>query len=250
MEFILKHKKKDSWSGVYKYKNCFDYIGPMLTRSGNAHTGLTKEDESRLEKALNFQEGQLAAYSQFWKTFAVKITNNELILNTDRPWDELQYLFLKNHKLVANGIADIKAGAHYVLINKDADAKEANRASRRRREALREFDKLSLEDMRKALRIYGYKADTMSAELVESKLFELIEKDPEAFFMKWVNNKNKDTEFIIHAGIAKNILRKSRNVYYYGTDIIGNSIDDAIAYINDKNNQDLKMAIMNELESK
>ena len=175
----------------------------MLTRSGNAHTGLTKEDESRLEKALNFQEGQLAAYSQFWKTFAVKITNNELILNTDRPWDELQYLFLKNHKLVANGIADIKAGAHYVLINKDADAKEANRASRRRREALREFDKLSLEDMRKALRIYGYKADTMSAELVESKLFELIEKDPEAFFMKWVNNKNKDTEFIIHAGIAK-----------------------------------------------
>ena len=45
-------------------------------------------------------------------------------------------------------------------------------------------------------------------------------------------------------------MRKTRNVYYYGTDIIGNSLDDTIAYLNSKANQDLKMVIMNEVESK
>lgn len=250
MEVVIRHKRRDPWSGVTKYKNCFDYIGPLLTRSGNVHTGLSEEDANRLEIALNFPKGQLAPYSAYWKTFAVKISNNELILDTFRPWDELQYLFLKNHKKVANGLGDSKPGADYVMINKDSEAQEANKIAKRKRDAIKEFDKLSLEDMRKALRIFGFKADTMSNELVENKLFEIVEKDPEAFFSKWVNNKTKNTEFIIHAAIAKNIMRKSRNVYYYGTEIIGNSLEDTIGYLDNKSNQDLRMAIMNEIESK
>ena len=104
--------------------------------------------------------------------------------------------------------------------------------------------------MRKALRLYGFKSDAMSNELIESKLFELVEKDPNKFFLIWVNNKSKNTQFIIEAAVAKNIIRKSRNIFYYGTDIIGNSMEDAIAYLDDKKNQDLKMVIMQEIESK
>ena len=104
--------------------------------------------------------------------------------------------------------------------------------------------------MRKALRLYGYKSDAMSNEVVESKLFELVEKDPNKFFLIWVNNKTKNTQFIIEAAIAKNIIRKSRNVYYYGTDIIGNSLEDAIGYLDDKKNQDLRLVIIQETEAK
>ena len=104
--------------------------------------------------------------------------------------------------------------------------------------------------MRKALRLYGYKGETMSSELVESKLFELVEKDPNRFFMIWVNNKSRNTQFLIEAAIAKNIIRKSRNIYYYGTDIIGNSLEDAVSHLDDKNNQDLKLTILQETESK
>lgn len=78
-----------------------------------------------------------------------------------------------------------------------------------------------------------------------SKLFELVEKDPEKFFLKWVNNKTKNAEFTIQAAIAKNIMRKNKNAYYYGTEIIGTSIDDAVAFLDNKNNQDLKMTILN-----
>ena len=192
----------------------------------------------------------MAPYSRYWVTFIVKVTNKELLLDTSRPWDELQYLFLKNHHRVAIGLNDLKPGADFVLINKDSEAQESNRLNKKKRDAIKEFDKMSLEDMRKCLRLFGYKADTMSAELVESKLFEQVESSPEKFFSKWVNNKTKNTEFIIEAAIAKNIMRKNKNAYLYGTDIIGTSLEDAVIYLDEKKNQDLKLTILNELESK
>ena len=137
-----------------------------------------------------------------------------------------------------------------MLINKESEAQESNRLNKLKRNAIKEFDKMSLEDMRKCLRLYGYKSDTMSAELVESKLYSLVEDNPNKFFTKWVNNKSRSTEVIIESALAKNILRKSKNVYYYGTDIIGSSLVDTIAYLDDPKNQDLKLTITQELESK
>lgn len=250
MEVVLKKKTKDPWAKVIKYKNCFDYIAPYWTRSGNIYTGLSSDDEKRLEKKLGFEEGKLAKSSEYWVTFCVKLGDQEKVLDTENPWDELQYLFLKGHKRVATSIADIKPATDYVLINKEAEAQESNRLNRRKRDAIKDFDKMSLEDMRKCLRLYGYKADSMSAELVESKMYQLVEKDPEKFFNKWVNNKVKDTEYIIAQAISKNIMRKSRNVYYHGTDIVGNSLSDTIAYMNDPKNQDLKLTILDEINSK
>ena len=250
MEVILKFKSKDPWAGITKYKNCFDYIAPYWTRSGNKYTGLSEEDAKRLEREIGYAEGHLSPFSEYWNTFAIKLTTKEIILHTERPYDELQYLFLKGHKRVANGINNVKPNTDYILINKDSEAEEANRINKVKRQAILEFNKLSLEDMRKALRLYGYKSDAMSSEVVESKLFELVENDPNKFFLIWVNNKIKNTQFIIEAAVAKNVMRKSRNVYYYGTDIIGSSIDDAVSYLDDKKNQDLKMVIMQEIESK
>ena len=250
MEVILRFKSKDPWAGITKYKNCYDYIAPYWTRSGNKYTGLTDEDKKRLESEIGYPDGHLSPFSDFWNTFAIKLTTKETILHTERPYDELQYLFLKGHKRVANGLNNVKPNNDYILINKDSEAEESNRLNKIKRQAIIEFNKLSVEDMRKALRLYGYKSDAMSNELVESKLFELVEKDPNKFFLIWVNNKTKNTQFIIEAAIAKNVMRKSRNVYYYGTDIIGSSLEDAIAYLDDKKNQDIRLVIIQETEAK
>lgn len=250
MQVILRHKGKDAWANVIKYKNCFDYISPYWTRSGNKYTGLNEEETKRLEKALGFAEGVLAPHSDYWNTFTVKLSEKELTLDTVNAWDELRYLFLKGHKRVAASLAEMKAGTDYVLINKESEAVEANKINQERRRAIKEFDKMSLEDMRKCLRLYGYKADTMSNELVENKLFNVVEENPSKFFLKWVDNKTKDTEVIIENAISKNIMRKNRNVYYHGTDIVGNSLQDAVAYLNAPANQDLKLTIIKEIESK
>lgn len=94
------------------------------------------------------------------------------------------------------------------MINRDSEAEEANKINKIKREAYREMDKMSIEDMRKCLRLYGIKSDTMSNELIEAKLTEQIEESPKKFIMKWVENPNKEINFVIEEAIAKNIIRK------------------------------------------
>lgn len=250
MEVILQFAHIDPWVGITKYKNCFDYIGTYLTRSGNKYTGLTVEDARRLEKELGFDENYLAPSSAHWKTYNIKLGAKKVVLHTEDPHDELAYLFLKGHKRVANGLINVTPNHDYVIINANAEAEENNRISRRKRDAFAEFNKMSIDNMRKCLRLYGIKSDNISNELVENKLFELIEKNPDRYFLLWVDNKNKETQFIIEEAVAKNIIRKSKTVYYYGTDVIGRSLEDAISYLNDKTNQDLKMAILESINVK
>lgn len=250
MEVIVRIIKTNPWTGITKWSTCYDYISSYWTRSGNLYTGLNAEDEARLEKEIGYAEGQLSPGSKFWDTFAIKIGRKDLILDTDRPEDELKYLFLKKHKRVANGLNNVTSSTDYVIINKDSEAKEVNKINKIKREAYREMDKMSIEDMRKCLRLYGIKSDTLSNEMVEAKLSEQIEAAPDKFIMKWVENPNKEITFVIEEAIAKNIIRKNRTQYFFGTDLIGNGIDDVIAYLNDKKNQDIKLAIMGEIKSK
>ena len=250
MEVVLKFARVNPWAGIAKYKNCYDYIGTYWTRAGNIHTGLSEEDARRLEKAMGYEEVHLAPTSSFWKTYSVRLGAKDVFLHTEKPEDELAYLFLKNHKRVATGLSNIRPQHDYVLVNTDAEAEAANKLNKIKREAFAEFNKMSLEEMRKCLRIYGHKSDNISNELVESKLFELIEKDPRKFFLLWIDNKNKDTQYVLETAISKNVIRKSKNVYYYGTDVIGRSQDDAISFLKEKSNQDILMAIMQEIESK
>ena len=247
----LKIKKKNPWAGVLKYsKSCFDYISPYYTRSGSIYTGLTPEDEKYYEKALGYPEGHLAKSSEFWTTFCVKIGTRTMLLDDAIPRQAMIIKFLSGHKRVATSLDKMDAGKDYLLINREAEAIEANKSNKLRRDAIKEFDKLTLEQMRKCLRLFGVKADTMSNELVESTLFGLVDKNPKQFFAKWVDNKSKETEFLLESAIAKGVIRKDRTQYYYGTELFADSLQEAIAYLDAKKNQDLKLSIINQVENK
>ena len=246
----LKIKKKNPWIGLVKYRNCFDYIAPYFTRSGSIYTGLTPEDEKYFEKALGYEEGHLAKTSDFWQTFCVKVGTRTLLLDDSIPRQAMIIKFLSDHKRVATSLDKLDAGKDYLLINREAEAIEANKQNKLRRDAIKEFDKLSLDQMRQCLRLFGMSSDRMSNELVESTLFGLVDKQPKKFFDKWVNNKAKDTEFLLEQAISKGVIRKDKTHYFYGTDMFADSLDEAIAYLDNKKNQDLKLAIINETENK
>ena len=246
----LKLRKKNPWAGLVKYKNCFDYIAPYFTRSGSIYTGLTPEDEKKFEKELGYAEGTLAKSSPFWQTFTVKIGSRSMILDDQFPRQEMIIKFLSGHKRVATSLDKLTAGKDYLLINRQAEAIEQNKINKLRRDAIKQFDKLTLDEMRKCLRLFGVKADRMSNELVESTLFGLVDKQPKRFFEKWIDNKSKETEFILEEAIAKGVIRKDKTHYFYGSDMFADSLEDAIAYLDDKKNQDLKLSIINETQNK
>ena len=104
MEVIVRMTKVNPWTGLIKWSNCFDFISSYWTRSGSRYTGLKADKARELEQKMGKAEGELDPDSTFWDTFAIKIGKKELVINTDRPEGELQYLFLLGHKRVANGI--------------------------------------------------------------------------------------------------------------------------------------------------
>lgn len=236
MEVIVRMTKVNPWTGLIKWSNCFDFISSYWTRSGSRYTGLKADKARELEQKMGKAEGELDPDSTFWDTFAIE--------------GELQYLFLLGHKRVANGIDKVTPSTDYVLINKEAEAEQINKANKVKRDAYRALDKMSLEDMRKCLRLLGIKADTMSNELVEARLGENVEADPARFIRIWVDNPNKEINFVIEEALSKNIIRKNRASYYFGTDLIGNGLEDVIAYLKDKKNQDIYLSIMSEIKSK
>jgi hypothetical protein len=247
MEVRIKHIRSQEWSGIHKYPNCTDLFRPYLTRSGRLHTGISPEDAERLGELLG---EDLRPSSKFWKTFSIRLGTSDVVLHTEDPFEELKYLFLKNHKRISNSIEEIFPGTLYYISVKEEEAKEANKRSRSRRKAYKEFDKLTPEEMRKALRIYGYKSDGMSDEVVEQRLMTLLETNPDKFFEKWVDNKNRATEFLVKDAISKNVIRKNRNIYSYGTTVLGNTLELAILFLDNKENSDIKAAIINESEVK
>ena len=247
MKVIVKTINKNVWAGVAQYKNCSTWLAPYLTRTGRRYTGMTESDEKRLGEKLRMD---LSVNSMFWVSFHIKMGTKDLILDLDDPYDELRYIFLKDHKRVANGLADRKPTANYVIINEEAEAKETNIRNKIKRQALREFDKMSITDMRKCLRIIGHKADEMSSEVVEQKLGDFVEENPALFISKWVNNVRKETEFLIQEAVAKNVLRKNKNIYTYGTDVIGHNLEEVVVFLENPENQDLKFAITKETTTK
>lgn len=246
----LKIKKKNPWGNFIKYKQCFDYIAPYFTRSGSIYTGLTPEEERYYEKALGYEEGHLSKTSDFWTNFCVKVGAQGVRLDDAFPRQEMIIKFLSGHKRVATSLDKLTAGKDYLLINREEEAIEANKINKIRREAIKEFDNLSLDQMRKCLRLFGVKSDNMSNELVESTLFTMVDKNPNKFFDKWINNKKKETEFILEEAIAKGVIRKDKTHYFYGSDMFADSLEDAVAYLDDKKNQDLKLSIINETQNK
>jgi hypothetical protein len=230
-----------------RYANCSYKIASYFTRTGRRYTGLTDLDEEELGTVLNVD---LKPNSDFWTDFFIEVKDRDVIIDTSLGAEEkLKYLFLKGHKNVSVG-SIVKAGAEFQLIEAETEAVVSNTRNRLKRRALLEFDKLTPDQMRKALRLYGYSSDNISNEVAESTLSRLVEEDPERFLTIWVDNTNKDIQYLLEEAAANNVIRKSKTVYKYGTDIIGYTLEDAIDYLKNPANQDLKKAILTQLETK
>lgn len=247
MRVILRPINRHTWSNVVKYKNCYDYVSPYFTRSGNRYTGLTHDDVERLGPILGVS---LIPSSSYWDNFFVRVGSEDVYLETEDPLDEIKYIFLKNHKRVKNSMFERKATADYLLINKDEEAKRENLFNKSKVDAISEFKQMSLTDMRKCLRLFGQNSENVSGEVVENSMFKLVEANPTSFMEKWVNNKNREIEVVLEQAIAKNIIRRSKNIYKYGSDVIGYSMVETIDFLNNPKNQDIKKSVLNAIDAK
>ncbi|MCK5016543.1 MAG: hypothetical protein KAS32_05655 [Candidatus Peribacteraceae bacterium] len=236
------------WAGVKNYKNCYEEIGPYMTRGGGAYSGmLSDEDRERIGILLG---KDLSVGSNVWHEFFIKTTGKDIIFDTEDPFDELRYLFCRGHKRVKESIFAHKATANFVLMNPEEESKKTNLFNKIKRNASAGFDKMTPEEMRKALRIFGKSAENLSPEVVENKLYDIVEGDPQGFLNKWTNNKTRETQYLIARAVSLNLLRKNKRHYTYGTDTVGHGIEEVITFLDDPKNQDIRFALQQGLEGK
>jgi hypothetical protein len=248
----LIKKEAERWAGVKFYKGCGESIGSYYTRSGRRYTGLEPEDAERYCKLLGYKEGHLSPDSTFWDNFGIKMTGDKefILLNTDDPYQEFHYKFLKGHKDVAFSLKDITPGKKWLLLHDELEANESNKNARLKRKAFQEFDKMTPDEMRKALRLYGINATNSNTEIVESTLFRIVEESPIKFIQIWVDNINKEVMFLIEEAVSKNVLRKANTTYKYGTDVLGYTIEETIEYLKNPAHRDLRITILSQIEGK
>ncbi len=251
MKIILRNARKNAWSNIGRFKACFLTLASYYMRSGALYTGLTEEEARTMEIKLGYQEGTLSRMSKFWETYAIRFNGEEdRIIDTDIPEEELQYLFLREHKRVQNGLANLKPGAEIIMINMESEAEEKNRINKVKRDALVALSKLGPKEMRQSLRIFGFNSDDMSDEIAENTLFDFVERNPGKFLERWVKNNNKLVEFLIDQAVSKQVIKKNRTTYKYGSEIIGHNREDAIDYLLNPQYQDIRVAIEQETEAK
>lgn len=237
-----------AWAGVKNYKNCYEDIGVYWTRTGMKWSGsLSDEDRERLGEKIG---KDLSRGSDFWEGFFIRTQGKDLVFHLEEPMDELRYLYCRGHKKVKNSIFEHKATANFVLINEDEEAKKTNLFNKVKRDANREFDKMTVGEMKKALRIFGKSAENMSSEVVENRLYDIIEANPQGFLEKWANNSKRDTQYLVERAVSLNIIRKNKRIYSYGTDTIGHGLEEVIDFLDDPKNQDVRFVIQDTIDGK
>lgn len=244
----VKPIKRETWSGFIRYKNTKDYISPHYDSTGSIVTGLTKEDEEKLGKEL---KKDLSPSSAFWREYAIIMTEKERVLNLDTPEGELAHKFLLANQRVANSETErhLWPAADYIIYSEEAEAKVKNEKFSLKRKAVTAFNELSAAEMRNILKLYpGFvNTESTSSEIVEAKLFEFMDKDPESFLLR-VKDKKLDEKIFLKDLVAARILRKNKTSYYYGEDFIGHDEESTISYLDDLKNQDLKIDLKQQLE--
>lgn len=251
---------KDQKSGklLSMYDNCKDYWVPGLDKNtGQLKTGLTEKDRKYFEKELQLQEGDLLGTAPFWSSFKVEIPREGLVLREGNIKDELTLKVIEADPQIAKSLIELKtkANAKYVLTNDSAEAKSSNNIRNVKAKAYATFYKLSQSETADALYLYGKDPSTLDSEIAQDRLGEMLEKNP-AKFINIVGDKLFKDKVYFMKLIREGIVKKhgtgvgTNMPLYYEDIMLGNGLEESIAFIKDKENQQIALGIKAAYEGK
>jgi len=137
----IKPARKHSWlpenhDGAFRFGRTAEYLTVQVDRHTNTlNTGLTQEDEARLETKMNLPAGSLSKNKgKYWETFRVAIPQGGTVLQPATVYaDEIAYKVFLEHQEVANTAQELKTGtgnsagfARYVMHSEEEEVANLN----------------------------------------------------------------------------------------------------------------------------
>lgn len=247
---IIRAIKKNALGNISRIPSSVTSICASLSRGGY-RTGLTQDEERDLERALQLELNTLSTRSPFWKEFAIKIPgNNDYILDLSTPMSFLEYKLALVSDTIANSSEEINVLAHdfYIVDAEESSEKELQRF-KQHDAAILYYSKMSIKEMKDILKIYGYKSQGISDNLVQTTLRGLIDETPTKFNNIVNDPMYKDKVFIKDLEL-NGIIKKSGTRFYFGdeSNVIGNSMEEVVSYLSDKTNNDIKIQLKKALQ--
>ena len=245
----------DGHDGEFRYTNCAEFLAVQMNVKTRTHnTGLTKEEEESLEKELKLEPGTLSAYnSTYWSSYPtmIPISRDGIMLDLANPKDYVWYKNLLAHSEVANSESEKYDSPEYryVMTSPEQEAKVKNEQGKVRREAYKLFAKLTLNDMKDALKLLGQRVNNdASVDFVEGKITEYMDENPQSF-IDLIKDKNFKMKVFLSNCIAKQAIKKEGPRYLLnGGDQIGLGIEETINYLLDPTNQDVYKSLKAKIE--
>lgn len=245
----LKPIKKNGWlpddhDGSIRYSKCFERLTVQAMKgTGVLNTGLTEDDERRLENKMNMSPGTLSRYNKdYWTMFRVDVPKDGVTLNLSFPEDELKYLVLKAHQRVANSEMERfdSPFAEYVMTSQEQEAKVENKKSKLKRKAYKVFSNMNTTEMKDVLKVMGKRAgDDASVDFVESQLDKIVTDNPENF-LSTVEDPTFKMRAFIDDCISSRVLVKNGTKYQLpGGDTVGFTLEQTIEYLQNPDNQEV-----------
>jgi len=245
---LVDKKGQTSFNGNVRYKNTKDYLTPYYDSKYKLYTGLSEADATRLGKELG---RDLGPNSQYWHDYSIIMTSKVKELDITNAENELAYLFLSGgHYRVANSITDPEIGIKdYYIVDENKEAELVNNRATIKIKANKLFSALSTDNKRDILKLYPnyVNSDSVSADILEARLYGLMEADP-AKFVEHAEDKKRDSKVFLKNLVNAAILRKNKSSYYYGEDFIGHDEESAITYLDSADRQALRIDLMSQLE--
>tara|TARA_R110002012_G_scaffold37023_4_gene104117 strand:- start:13594 stop:14358 length:765 start_codon:yes stop_codon:yes gene_type:complete len=246
---ILKALERQSWSGFSRFPKCKDTVIASLGRGGY-ETGLSKEDEKRLEKELQMKPGELGKYSEYWRDYTVILNDKDKPLQLERARDFIDYKILMASNRVANSVNELSSWpkAEYVIYDAEEDAKKDNLKIKEKRKAYKKFNSMTSSEMRNVLKLMGKKAANASDTLIENTLAEILDKDP-TIFNETMNMPDFKIRVLIEDLVSINALRIRGGHYMFGDSAIGHDLEATCLYLKDPKNQDIVLSLKSKLKA-
>lgn len=239
-----------------KYEDCFDKWAPGLNKhTGVLRTGLTAEESEELEKQLGLEEGDLAPAGKYWNNFVVIIPHDGLTINADKKMNPIGYIQVKAMEddpdiASSEDSAAKQASADFVLTNEVAEAKSKNSRLEVKGQAYAKFYSMTNSEIVDALYMFGMDPGDIDIEVAKARLGEKLETESGIKSFRRVVGDPLFKDKVWMAKLIKlGILKKQGTgvgfdmPILFGDIILGKGLDASIAYIKDKENQNIYIGL-------
>ena len=235
-------------------------IGSVYTKGGDILKGLTIAEQKKwLPEVLGISPNDPTWSKQvrsFFANLTIEVPAGGVSLNigTDEEgnplnvMDYVKYRFAEVHPHVSKQ-ANSSAGRYYIS---DPQKEEATKvaAGRLRKDAYKQLILLSddAEKTDQVLKAFGIRTETLSASQKELELETKLEENY-AEFIRVCEDKNLETVSMIWDCIEKGVLRKSGNTFLFGDEPLGDDMEQAVRFLQNKKNSSMLLDIKAKLKA-